>query len=93
MGQSFNFTCPLCKYEAVVSGGRSEGFNVVCETMICNHCKVVTDVVVETRFDHELELGRCIDCEGTDLTPWPDSHPCPRCDGTLAQGDLVVLWD
>ena len=93
MGQSSNFACPQCKYETIVSDGRSEGFNVVTETMICNHCQSVTDVAVEAKIDHELELGRCNDCGGADLSTWPPSHPCPKCDGTLAQGTLTVCWD
>lgn len=93
MGKSVNFTCPQCNYETVCTGGRSEGFRVVSETLTCKRCKDVVNVPVEQEIGDDLKLGRCANCGGTDLTPWPESHPCPKCDGTLVQGSLVEFWD
>ncbi len=68
------------------------------ETMVCTACRSVVDVRVGS-YDSEVvpadEVNRCPECEGTDLTPWAASRPCPRCKGTMREDPAgpTVMWD
>ena len=101
MGGSYRFTCNNCDYTAYVSGGRDAGMMYVVQTMVCRTCKNLTDVEIgpfgpnwrtmRTKSDG-IEL-KCGECNGSDLFRWRKGTPCPKCGGTLQEGELVELWD
>lgn len=102
MGIWFEFACRDCGYRARVSGGEDMGMIAVTRTMTCLACRELVDVVVgrEGRVgptgdpDFDAALGRCGRCEGTDLAPWAEGDPCPKCGGTMERDpDSFVLWD
>ena len=99
MGASYRFTC-ACGYEADVSGGEDVGFLVRFCTMTCVDCKTLVDVVVgasmpDMPLEDDLEdlVGKCPECKGANVKRWPKSHPCPKCDGRMEQGEFAILWD
>lgn len=102
MGSKFAFECPDCGYSAVVSGGRDFGMMAVVQTMVCQDCKHLVDVLIG-RFgeegptgdpDYDAQLGRCPDCEGQDVHLWQSEHPCPKCGvGMTRNSDFHMLWD
>lgn len=48
MGRSYHFECPLCHYQACVSGGADHGVNCSVQTIACQNCRELFDVF--TRF-------------------------------------------
>lgn len=100
MGTWKTFQCSKCDYSASVSGGPDGGFYIDTDTMVCNTCKEVVDVVTSLRDiieeDSDSEINVCPVCHGKDLKKWKKSHPCPKCGGKMAEGgDLKekILWD
>lgn len=99
MGTRMTFQCSKCDYNACVSGGPDCGFYASTDTMVCNTCKEVVDVVTSQHImmedDDDSDLNVCPECEGKDLKKWEKSHPCPKCGGKMAESDdgLTVLWD
>lgn len=102
MGSTYKFECPDCHYSVEVSGRLDYGFFAVVKTMTCTNCQELVDVLVgkngpvgptgDPEYDRKLNI--CPDCKGTDVHPWPESHPCPRCDGLMtSDGEITVLWD
>jgi len=100
MGGLFQFTCVNCGYKAQVSGRPDRGFFVFTDTMACARCQEIFDVVVGVDRDAppamqrpRPETPRCPMCHSTEITPWADAHPCPKCGAKMDSGDLVLLWD
>ena len=46
MGTKYHFTCNSCGYKIVTSGGADRGFVAITNTIHCNDCGSVSDVVV-----------------------------------------------
>lgn len=101
MGSQYQFTCPKCGYEATVSGGFDYGFHAVVRTMVCGDCEDVVDVLVGAYGqegktgdpEYDKDLGRCPECNGTDVHVWPRHRPCPKCGGRMKKRGLIVMWD
>ena len=101
MGSLYNFTCAACGYEATVSGALDYGMLAVVRTMTCKDCTVLVDVLVGARGkegktgdpDYDKDMGHCPQCDGTDVSKWPPSHPCPKCGSRMRKGDSVADWD
>ncbi|ABB57029.1 hypothetical protein [Synechococcus elongatus] len=99
MGSKHNFICPSCEYESgLVSGQPDSGMMVAVDTMVCQDCQSVVDVVVQIFLDEyaaEIDLNCCPDCRGTRVSPWPSQHPCPKCQEPMVQDSLSpeMLWD
>ena len=101
MGTKYEVKCEDCGYRAVVSGGRDVGMMAVVETMTCDDCKELVDVLIG-RFgqegqvgdsDSDSQFGMCPQCDGKKVVPWGEARPCPRCGSTMVPGDLIVNWD
>jgi hypothetical protein len=99
MGSIYQYTCK-CGYEAQVSGGPDIGFSVKTQTKTCTDCQILVDVVVgpsmpDMPLDEELEksVGKCPQCNHTNVTKWPETKPCPKCGETMQQGHVEILWD
>jgi hypothetical protein len=101
MGSKSEFTCDKCGYQAEVSGGRDCGMIAVVQTMICETCCQLVDVLTG-RFgkegptgdvDYDKDLGACPGCHGKQLSAWSKSRPCPKCEGRMIQGQMKCLWD
>ena len=95
----FVYTCN-CGYEAQVSGGEDMGMSVRTLTMICTKCEALVDVIVgppmpDMHLDDEIKdiIGKCSTCKGTQVTKWPESQPCPKCNCSMKQGEMTILWD
>lgn len=44
MGRTYNFECPLCHYQAKVSGGADSGVHCEVQTVLCVDCRELLDV-------------------------------------------------
>jgi hypothetical protein len=101
MGATSRFQCQACGYEADVSGGPDVGFVVRTRTVSCPACRTLSDVTTGPSGEglpgtddiDPLSLNRCGSCGATDLVPWDDGEPCPRCAGAMVNRGLVTLWD
>jgi len=49
MGRTYHFDCPLCRYQARVSGGADTGLNCAVQTIICLDCHRLFDVFTRLR--------------------------------------------
>lgn len=49
MGRMYDFECPLCHYQACVSGGADEGVNCATQTIVCRNCRRLYEVVTRIR--------------------------------------------
>jgi transposase-like protein len=45
MGRTYLFECPHCAYSAKVSGGADKGLRFTSQTLLCQDCKQLHDVV------------------------------------------------
>ncbi len=97
MGAWFEFTCGNCGYSAEVSGGKDCGMICVVETMVCQTCRELVDVVIEgdpiNYLAYDEEKGSCPKCHGKDVSVWQEPWPCPKCGGQMARGQQTAIWD
>jgi len=101
MGQTYIFECNACGYNADVSGGRDSGFEALVQTMTCNNCNELVDVVIgaegkegKTQYERlNKVLGKCPICKGSNVDRWDDEKSCPKCDGKMIRGEMASLWD
>lgn len=103
MGTKVDFICPSCGYTAMVSGGRDVGMEAVVQTMTCEDCQTLVDVLIgrfgedgptgDANYDQDLNL--CPQCRGTKVHPWPSQQPCPKCSGSMIEDEngLTIAWD
>lgn len=75
---------------------------VTLRTSVCGDCRAIVDVVIggPAMFGNEPleapddpDVGRCPDCKGRDVVPWPKSRRCPKCKSRMKKGDLAISWD
>lgn len=97
MGSWFTFTCKDCGYGETLAGGKDWGMVSVVRTMVCQKCKIMTDVVIG-EFGRELRgdprFGKCRKCRARKhLVPWKRGTPCPKCGGRMPKGPCVAVWD
>jgi len=101
MGTTYLFVCDQCKYHSKVSGGEDCGFLVKTKTMVCNDCKTLVDVSTEfhahvkkkERFTHDIPIGNCPKCQGSNVSEWCNPGPCPKCAGMMVRKEAVANWD
>lgn len=97
MGAHYEFKCEKCGLAATVSGGPDRGFEAVTDTRFCRPCGEIFDVLIavipEAAPEDHTHIGCCPRCNGTDLMPWKRGEPCPRCGGSVKEGEMVDLWD
>lgn len=101
MGSGFQFKCAKCGYEAMVSGGLDCGMVAVVRTMLCDDCRELVDVLTGAYGQEgktgdpklDTDLGRCPECNGTNVSEWPKKRPCPKCDGKMRKLGLEMMWD
>ncbi len=91
VGTQYKFKCMRCGYETIVAGERSIGMFAVIQTMTCNDCRELVDVLIGFFGDdgpsgnpeNDEMLNTCPECNGKKVTVWPKSKPCPRCKGVM----------
>ena len=91
----------IAAYRAEVSGGKDYGMVAVVQTMVCNSCSELVDVLIGRAGtegptgdpDYDKDLGVCPQCRGKDLVVWDKSMPCPKCEGRMTKGQSTSLWD
>ena len=102
MGGMFDFNCPGCGYDATVCGGREVGFMAVLQTMTCDTCKELVDVLIGREGvdgptgdpEYDADIGLCPECNGDKVAIWPPTMPCPKCDGHMKRSESGgLLWD
>jgi hypothetical protein len=101
MGELYRFNCTVCGFKAIVSGGKNAGLTAVTQTMICRTCYALVDVVIRSirigreEIDRKAEeaIGFCPRCNGTQLLPWAEQQPCPKCGEKMKKGKLYAMWD
>lgn len=99
MGQQYEYRCPGCGYEARVSGGGDAGMIVSTQTVVCEQCKKLYDVITSRR-DSFSERGgveevepRCPRRKRHSIREWEHPGPCPKCGEDMHQGEMAILWD
>jgi Zn finger protein HypA/HybF involved in hydrogenase expression len=98
MGEWFEFKCPECGYRAQVPGGEDCGEIAVTETMVCERCSELVDVMVGFAIPSpdnkpDKDMGRCPKCHSDEVTPWEKEWLCPKCGKKMIKGRSVCLWD
>lgn len=102
MGSRYQFSCPECGHERVVSGGLDYGFLAVVRTMVCRDCQELVDVLVRAHGqegetgdpEYDKDIGRCPECHGANVQRWPRSRPCPKCGNRMKKSqEPTVMWD
>jgi hypothetical protein len=101
MGSQSEFTCEKCGYQAEVSGRKDFGMVAVVQTMICESCCQLVDVLIGRSgeegptgdADYDRDLGVCPECRGNQVSAWSTSRPCPKCEGRMIEGEMTCLWD
>lgn len=101
MGIRKTYKCNKCSYSAEISGGVDRGFTVKTNTMLCEQCKEVIDVITHTNdiynWEDESDIGKCENCNSSIyLKEWDnEKRPCPRCSGKLDvdKNGMYVMWD
>jgi hypothetical protein len=73
----------------------------VVETRVCRACRIVTSVLTG-RYgregltgdpEYDKDIGVCSFCRAPTIEPWPQDHPCPKCDQRMYKGNKVIMWD
>jgi len=89
MGSLSSFECEKCGYTAEVSGGQDAGFEAATQTILCDGCRELVDVLVGKRKGADQGFDpvspRCPKCRGDSVTPWDESHPCPKCGSSMTE--------
>ena len=104
MGSLSLFQCPTCGHRVEASGESDVGMARATQTILCEQCAEVSDVVT-----HATELGNwppgdteeetpaaplaCAQDASHPVRPWPDEHPCPKCGTSMGEGTPFMLWD
>jgi hypothetical protein len=49
VGKTYQFECPLCQYQAKISGGADGGVHCEIQTVICRDCRQLYDVYTKVQ--------------------------------------------
>ena len=93
MGRWHHFECPACGYNAEVSGGGDAGMQCCTQTILCETCNRLYDIVsARVPLFEPLPL-RCPKRKTHLVREWQHPGPCPVCD--VVMGDLgeTAIWD
>ena len=101
MGTKYLFKCNSCEYTANISGGKDFGFVAVVQTMTCENCNKLVDVLVgrygkvgkTEDAEFNKALGICPKCGDSDVVKWDKRKSCPKCEGKMIKGEETMLWD
>jgi Zn finger protein HypA/HybF involved in hydrogenase expression len=101
MGTTYLFQCDVCGYKAELSGGRDSGFVALLQTMTCQKCNELVDVIIGAygkegkteNVEINKALGLCPKCKGSNVDRWDERKSCPKCDGKMIRGEVASLWD
>ena len=101
MGSHIECKCKKCGYETACSGGKDCGFLAVVQTMICEDCKELADVLIGCRGEegptgdpeYDKRMNICPTCNGKNIKIWSDQRPCPKCGAGMDEGEFVLHWD
>lgn len=100
MGTLRTYKCNKCSYSNNISGSSDVGFIVKTNTMLCDHCNEVVDVVTEYWTDEqpdESDIGKCPKWDSSShIGEWDNKkRPCPKCNGKLDIDEYgsTVMWD
>ncbi len=97
MGTLYQFRCESCGYEAQVSGGRDCGMASRTDTILCERCRELFDVVtsedaISERPEREIPI-RCPRSFTHSCRLWTSPGPCPKCGATMVRGEETLVWD
>lgn len=100
MGTLKTYQCNKCNYSAHISGGPDEGMLIKTNSMLCEQCNEVVDVVTEYWTEIKplnSDIGICPKCDSSEhLKKWNNKkRPCPKCDGVLEEDleEWITMWD
>ena len=95
MGKRLKFKCTNCDYSTQVSGKPDVGMMVETNTVLCEKCNEVVDIVTKSLLG-KADLGTCPICKSNEnIKPWDNiKRPCPKCGGILKDShECIMLWD
>jgi Zn finger protein HypA/HybF involved in hydrogenase expression len=100
MSARFKYGCTGCDYEIHVAGGISIGIDVGRDTMVCNSCKNLVDVVIRHIEPRNLQRSKehkeapftCPLCKSGSVAQWNHRRPCPKCGKEMKQIQGHVIW-
>jgi hypothetical protein len=103
VGTTLGYICTKCEHAFESSDGKDRGFLMEAQSMTCGDCRDVVDVVIRPTESARGEMrsqlltcaGLCPECDGTNLTAWDSSKPCPKCGGPVVidPEGAETLWD
>lgn len=95
MGERFEFVCGKCGYSAEVSGGGDAGEVALTNTIVCETCRCLYDVIVldMRQRPHIQQPEQCPKSPKHNVSPWQSGGPCPKCGTPMEKGGMVFLWD
>ena len=100
MGARYTYQCDKCYYSAHISAGQDMGMMVKTNTLVCEKCKEVVDVITESWTDvtsDESVIGKCPNCNFSEnLKEWDSKKcPCPKCNGPMqvSPDEEITMWD
>ena len=87
----------------MVSGGRSRGFYIIVETILCQVCKELFDAVAEEK-PEDFEPGEmwarerltgicCPNSKDHEFVYWSAPGTCPKCDELMIADGGCINWD
>ena len=90
----YEFLCENCGYNVEAAGGSDYSMLAYFETMICTDCKIVADIPTRFARDdwpppnkrNDATIGRCKQCNGTNLIKWIEPYFCPKCGEGMKKG-------
>jgi hypothetical protein len=106
MGQRVTFECTQCGYQAVVSGGPDRGMDTSTETISCEECRALYDVVT-AKLAYDTVTGKatgfdtipihCPKSADHKVKPWERGGPCPNCGNSMPEKTsgwrTISMWD
>ena len=99
MGTLKTYECNKCDYSVHISCGFDKGMIVKTNTMLCERCEEIVDIVTEYWTDVKPDkniVGRCPKCNSSKfIKQWDNKNrPCPKCKGELEESNLMIShWD
>lgn len=96
MGLRIQHVCAACNYEAVVSGGVDCGMVAETQTVSCEKCRELFDVVTRYYESREQQIPlRCPKSAKHPVRAWNMPDDCPSCGSAMkvdSEGPRA-LWD
>ncbi len=98
MGTKSKYRCNKCDYSTKISGEPDMGFLIKTDTVLCENCKEIVDIITEYCIDEEdkSDIGKCPKCDSDKfIKKWDnEKRPCPKCSGKLEDSrELLEMWD